>query len=345
MGKLRSKRYILALVFALAAFGAAFAAVMAGVVPVQWSREQPVLVKGVTLQVLGDDSMRIFEDEALTKEITSGDTLVFEALLAQPPLDKIFGGGAGRELFIRNDSNIPLNLLTGPFEIEIAPGEKVGYKVELAECCNPINPDQVRLFHIGLGVSPAQLDREFPIVIGALGEEGEPPPPLAGFISSGDFHADVGPVTEIDFESLTAEASSCPGVQNGFSANLDNPLVIQGVTFSDSPCLELAIDGQPSDQKILLRAGNGLIELPLDGASKPSSNGALLQIFSFNTSNFEVKATDGSGATLTINGTGDPSNPLFAGFTSGHGITKIEIPGTSASAVVISSFRFETSGP
>ena len=58
-----------------------------------------------------------------------------------------------------------------------------------------------------------------------------------------------------------------------------------------------------------------------------------------------MKATDGSGATLTINGTGDPSNPLFAGFTSGHGITKIEIPGTSASGVVIASFRFETPGP
>ena len=341
MGKLRSKKYILALVFALAAFGATFAAVMAGVIPVQWSREQPVIIKGVTLQVLADNSMRIFEDEAQLKEITSGDTLFFEAFQAQPPLDKVFGGRAEKKLFIRNDSDIPLNLLEGGFKIEIAPGEDVGYEVK-AECCNPINPGHVRLFQINLGVGPGQFNREFPIVIGALGEQGEPPAPLAGFTSSGDFHTGVGPVTEIDFESLTAESSSCAGVGNDFTPNLDNPLVIQGVTFSDSPCLDLAVDSQPSDQKILLRAGNGLIELPLDGASKPSSNGALLRIASLNTANVEVKATDGSGASLVIAGTGDPGNPLFAGFTSGHGITQVKIPVTSPSGVVIASFFFET---
>ena len=152
-------------------------------------------------------------------------------------------------------------------------------------------------------------------------------------------------MTEIDFEALTADSSSCAGPGNGFTPNLDNPLVIQGVTFSDSPCLDLAVDGEPFDQKILLRAGNGMIELPLDGGVKLSSSGALLRILCLCLDEFEVMATDGSGATLTINGKGEGNNPVFAGFTSGYGISKIEIPGTSPSFVVIASFIFETPTP
>ena len=147
MGKLKSKRYLLAMVFALAAFGATFAAVLAGVIPVQWSREQPVFLESVTLQTLPDTDMKIFEDKEQQKEIKSGDTLVFKAFQPQPPLDKVFGGGAGRNLFIRNDSAIPLNLLQGGFDIEIAPG---------GESAVPRRPKQLLQSHQpgpGAGVS------------------------------------------------------------------------------------------------------------------------------------------------------------------------------------------------
>ena len=324
------------MVFALAAFGATFGIILAGVIPVQWSRDQNVFIKGVTLEVLADTDMKIFEDAGQTKEITSGDVLFFEALQAQPPLDRIFKGGAGRELFIRNDSTIPLDFLTGAFEIEVAPGEKIGYKVELFDCCNP---SQVRRIFIGLGAGPDLLNREFSIVIGALGDL---PEPLAAFTSSGDFLADVGPVTEIDFEALPADASSCGTLINNFTANLDNPLVTEGVTFSDSPCLELAFNGPLLDNEMFLNPGTGMIELPLDGGGKPRSSGALLRILGIGTANFQVRATDGVLDTLTIDGTGDGNNPVFAGFTSGHGIKMIEVVSTSGGPLAMSSFIFET---
>ena len=67
MARLKSKKYLLAAVFALAAFGATFAAVLAGVIPVQWSREQPATVVGVAVQVLPPDSMTLFRNAGLTQ--------------------------------------------------------------------------------------------------------------------------------------------------------------------------------------------------------------------------------------------------------------------------------------
>ena len=193
----------------------------------------------------------------------------------------------------------------------------------------------MREFHIGVDAEPQFLNRAFSLVIGALGDQ---PTPLEAFTTSGDFLADLGrPVTEIDFEALPPDADSC-----GDPPNLDNPLVTQGVTFSDGSCLSLGFNGGLNDNEMFLNPGTGMIDLPLDGDGKPKSSGALLRILGMGTANFQVRATDGVLDTLTIDGTGDGNNPVFAGFTSGHGIKFVEVVSTSGGPLVLSSFTFET---
>ena len=172
MGKLKTRRNLLALILALGAFAATFTVIFAVVVPVQWSRQQPVVVKGIILKALPDNAMRIFEDPGATKEITSGDVLTFEVLQAQPPLDRIFGGG-GRELYIRNEPDVPLSLVEGNFKIL-----EGGYELK-AVCCGPIKPGEVREVFIAVNVVPESFRKGFTLVIGAIGEEGEPLAPLA----------------------------------------------------------------------------------------------------------------------------------------------------------------------
>ena len=78
MGRLKRKRYLLAVMLALGAFGVTLAVVFAGFIQVQGSRDQGVLIEGVTLETLPGTDMSIFEDKLLTKEITPADLLVFK---------------------------------------------------------------------------------------------------------------------------------------------------------------------------------------------------------------------------------------------------------------------------
>ena len=111
MGKLKSKRYLLAVVLAMGAFGAAFYIVFAQMTPVQWSREQPATAVGVAAQILPPDSMTLFKDEALTDELTAADILQFPVILLQPPLNlqgARFEDSTTVRVWLRNDSTVPL---------------------------------------------------------------------------------------------------------------------------------------------------------------------------------------------------------------------------------------------
>ena len=327
--------------------------VLAGVIPVQWSREQPATAIGVAAQVLPPESMTVFRDEGLTDELTAADVLQFPILELQPPLN-LPGAQVSLSttvrLWLRNDSTVPLT----PVQIfnpsvpvfDSQTGEEVGrYDVFEDECCPPIQPGQALRIMIVLRGDPQRLiGKQFTVVFGSVGEQLTP---LTGHTSSGDFLANVGPVTEIDFEGLPHLASSCPA-DPFFSPDLTNPLVIQGVTFrDDGGCLGTGFNALINDNELFIASGpgRGMIELPLDAFGKPKSNGALLRILDMGPDEtFQVRATDGSGATLSIDGTGDGNNPVFAGFTSGHGIRKIEVL-LATFDLVLSSFIFETPAP
>ena len=352
MARLKSKRYLLAAVFALAAFGANFAAVLAGVIPVQWSREQPATVVGVAAQILPPESMTLFRDEGLTDELTPADNLQFRVILLQPPLD-LPGAKLSNptvRLWLRNDSTDPLSpveFFDPPVPIlDSQTGQVVGgYEVFKDECCSPILPGQALRIRIELRGNAQKLTgQQFTVVIGSVGEQ---PAPFKTHVSSGDFLANVGSVTEIDFEGLPHNADGCPA-SPFFAPDLTNPLVIQGVTFrDDGGCLGTGFNASINDNELFISPGpgRGMIELPLDAFGNPRSNGALLRIIDMGAAeDFQVRATDGSGATLTIDGTGDGDNPVFAGFTSGNGIKKIEVLRATFD-LVLSSFTFETPTP
>ncbi len=352
MARLKSKRYLLAAIFALAAFGATFAAVLAGVIPVQWSREQPATVVGVAMQVLPPDSMTLFRNAGLTDQLNPADALQFAVPLLLPPLN-VEGAKLSNptvRLWLRNDSDVPLS----PVEIfdpsvpilDSQTGQVVGgYEVFKDECCSPILPGQALRIRIELGGNAQRLvGQQFTVVIGSVGEQ---PTPLTAHVSSGDFLANVGSVSEIDFESLPHNADSCPESPL-FAPDLTNPLVIQGVTFRDPVgCLGTGFNAPLNDNLLFISSGpgRGVIELPLDAFGNPKSNGALLVIRGMGPDeNFQVRATDGNLDTLAIDGTGDGDNLVFAGFTSGQGIKKIEVP-LATFAFVLSSFTFETPAP
>ena len=285
MARLKSKKHLLAAVFALAAFGATFAAVLAGVIPVQWSREQPATVVGVAVQVLPPDSMTLFRNAGLTDQLNPADALQFAVPLLLPPLN-VEGAKLSNptvRLWLRNDSDVPLS----PVEIfdpsvpilDSQTGQVVGgYEVFKDECCSPILPGQALRIKIELGGNAQRLvGQQFTVVIGSVGEQ---PTPFRTHVSAGDFLANVGSVSEIDFESLPHNADSCPE-SPFFAPDLTNPLVIQGVTFRDPVgCLGTVFDAGINDNMLVIKSGpgRGVIELPLDAFGKPKSNGVLLVI-------------------------------------------------------------------
>ena len=126
-----SNTFLLLLLLGVVVLTAAAFAVYASVTPAQPSSQQaaPPAV-AAALRLLSGDAMTLFEDVALTKEITSADGLDFEVIHAQPPLDKLFGGSAAKSLFLRNDSETPLSLTEGQFEIGPAKIPQGKYKVD-----------------------------------------------------------------------------------------------------------------------------------------------------------------------------------------------------------------------
>ena len=161
---------------------------------------------------------------------------------------------------------------------------------------------------------------------------------LTDYDSFTAFNAATGTLTEIDFESLAPDGSSCGDIFFGTDPAFDNPLILEGVTFTEDTCLDTAFYGAGNDNLLILYPGSGLIELPA------GSGGGLLVILGMGTASFEVLANDGAGDGLSINGQGQGYDPVYAGFTSDSDITTIEVVSTSGGPIVISSFFFEGSG-
>ena len=85
MSALKSKQYLLLAIIGVSAFLATFYVVYAGMIPVQWSREQPsAAVVGATVEVLDPSSMKLYQDEGLSDELTAGETLEFPVPQFQP---------------------------------------------------------------------------------------------------------------------------------------------------------------------------------------------------------------------------------------------------------------------
>jgi len=164
MDWIKSKWYILSLVLGVSAFLAAFGVAYAGFV--QWSREQPSKATSQAATVLAPESMKLFQDAGLTDELTADEVLEFPAVVRlQPPLQR--STSAWVELWLRNDSDIPMNLLS----ISVRdPQQGLDGWTWSVECCNPIQPGQARQIGIGIYLRQDVVEVEFSTVIGAVGE-------------------------------------------------------------------------------------------------------------------------------------------------------------------------------
>ena len=202
------------------------------------------------------------------------------------------------------------------------------YEVKLAECCNPINPGQVREFFIQIKAGPELFGRSFSLVIGAVGE-GEVAP-LVAYTDFAAFDAATGPLEPTITFPFHPE-NSCDG-----ASLLANPLVIQGVSFQDDPCLVTGFNVAANSKGLVLNGPPAA--LPPRSVIIVGAGGAMLTIRNESAVPFEVVATDGLGDKLSIVGTTNNSGPTFAGFTSGAGIDKIEV---LEGSILLTNFDFE----
>ena len=273
--------------------------------------------------------MRIFFDPDFKEELFSGNLLNFAILDVQPPVDRIFdNSSASAGLFIRNDTDIPLSLIEGVFDIgpQVPTGK---YELNLTQCCNPILPGQSRSFDIAIfGIEPGDFGKEFSLVIGALGDREVPPPQTFTDLAAFNDATVEFLKTTIDFESLPHDASSCDA-----TPAFANPLNIQNVIFSDSPCLSTGFNATLNDNALFLNPEKGVIELPKHFA-------VLLVIEGMGAAGFEVAACDGIGQCAGIGGTGDLAGPVYAGFMSGADIVNIHVKATTGGPLVLSEFVF-----
>ncbi len=154
MGRLKSKWNLLAVVLAVSALLTVFYIAYASVV--QWSRAQSITFASVSVDVLDPTAMTLYQNEALTDELTAEESLEFKMLQYQPPLDKILGQGAKVQLWVRNDSETPLNLVEGNWKIfdpNNAESELGTYFVnfEQGQSGNPIQPGEARKLWVSVG--------------------------------------------------------------------------------------------------------------------------------------------------------------------------------------------------
>lgn len=174
MARLKGKRYLLAIMLGVAAFLATFFVVYAGFV--QWSREQPTQVLGVSVQVLDPGAMKLYTDLQLTNELTSTDVLEFSVPQLQAPLDQFSTSlRPERELWIKNDSTVPLSVFEFCCKnIISSTGSFLGRYDVFLDCCNPVQPAQSKRLRVILrDTNSGIFSDQFSIVIGALGESGD----------------------------------------------------------------------------------------------------------------------------------------------------------------------------
>jgi hypothetical protein len=144
--------------------------------------------------------------------------------------------------------------------------------------------------------------------------------------------ADLGPVLGtlvIDFENQPFNGSSnCrPG---DFCTVIDNPLVLEGVSFTDPSALRTGSCSSPTctpdpdnpegDANIVLVLNpGGTIDFPAN------TRRAGMRIEGIGDNPFQIEITDAKGNTKRIDGAGVLFGSTFVGFGSAHGITRAEV--------------------
>jgi hypothetical protein len=165
------------------------------------------------------------------------------------------------------------------------------------------------------------------VIVGSIGISQEIPDPISIFTDFPSFNNAAGSLTEIDFENLPPDASSCP-IEPEQSV-IPNPLVLDGVTFTDPYCLVAGFCSSPTCQPDPDNPWGGNIVLALNPSGTidfPSeTGGAMLEIQGIGDNPFEVQVTDFAGNTITASGQGVSFDVAFLGFISPNGIQRIEI--------------------
>jgi len=129
----------------------------------------------------------------------------------------------------------------------------------------------------------------------------------------------------VDFEGLPSNANSCgpdstPSDSGG--TTLDNPLVLEGVVFTDPFCLQTGFCSAPTCPEaniVLFLNQDGTIEFP------ENVKGVLLRIEGMEDTPFALEVTDGKGRTEIVEGAGIGFGTAELGFRSGHGIARIRV--------------------
>jgi hypothetical protein len=129
-----------------------------------------------------------------------------------------------------------------------------------------------------------------------------------------------GELTTVDFENLPADASSCPSLP--FGARIDNPLIQDGVLFTDPSCLTSGYCSSPTcpTANIVLHLNQGAtIELP------PRNRGVLVQIEGMGGVPFVLEVEDRVGRTVSVDETGILFGTVVLGFRSAPGIARVRV--------------------
>lgn len=125
----------------------------------------------------------------------------------------------------------------------------------------------------------------------------------------------------IDFENLPADASSCPGPPGPQEA-IDNPLMLEGVTFTDPYCLHTGYCSSPTcptaNVALILNQG-ATIDLP------GRCRGVVIQIEGIGNVPFALAVQDRGGAVTIVEDVGIPFGTLALELQSAVGIAQIRV--------------------
>ena len=129
-----------------------------------------------------------------------------------------------------------------------------------------------------------------------------------------------GELTTVDFEALPQNGSSCP--LDRLAAAIDNPLVLEGVVFTDASCLRSGFCSSPTcptaNIQLFLNQG-ATVMLPA------RNRGVLVEIEGMGGTPFVLEVEDRGGRTVALEETGIPFGTLVLGFRSVRGIAQIRI--------------------
>ncbi|MBI4586358.1 MAG: hypothetical protein HY717_20305 [Planctomycetes bacterium] len=155
---------------------------------------------------------------------------------------------------------------------------------------------------------------------------------LAGWLIQEQAHAQIeiladfkcsavveGLLTEVDFEDLPGETSSCPSLEVG------------GVIFTDPACVRIGFCSSPTcfpdpdnalggeGNNVLVLNPGGTIDLP------PGTKSAVLDIQGIGSNPFTLRVSDPAGNSIKAGGEGIPYGVVYMAFTASLGISRLEI--------------------